>query len=258
MTQNDDFKVWDGVYSSFAEARADNRVFEQDVWIGKIKDRARSALAASHSEAAIAPVAETRDYALPVVAALAARKGFPLRILDFGGGLATSFIPLAKMLPADQDLDFVVVENEMVCKVGRDLLAGDSRVRFCSNIPGVDERFDIVHCGSSIHYVDDWTGLLARLSALKPYYLIFNDLPAADNCSFVTAQKFYGLRMPVWFWNLDEFVGQVVSSGYRLLLKARYRGPYLGERDEPPTGHFDPQHRLRYFAQLVFAANTPS
>lgn len=258
MTANDRFRVWNGVYASFADAPGNNSVFEQDIWLGKVKDRARAALSMSHSDAAIAPVAETRDYALPVVAALVARPGSALRILDFGGGLATSFLPLAEMLPAGQELDFTIVENEAVCKIGRDLLSGDSRVRFRSDIPGADDRFDVVHFGSSLHYVDQWVEVLARLVALKPGYLLFSDLPAADNDSFVTAQTFHGARIPVRFWNLGEFMKQVESLGYRLLLKARYRGSFLSGKEEPPTEDFDVRHRLRYFSQLVFATKTHS
>jgi putative methyltransferase (TIGR04325 family) len=258
VTGKEEFKVWEGVYASFAEAQGDHGIFEQSVWLDKVKDRARLALAASRSNDAIAPVAETRDYALPVVAALAARSGATLRVLDFGGGLASSFIPLVKMLPAGQTLEFVIVENEAICRAGRDLLRSDSRVRFRSDIPDVGERFDIVHCGSSIHYVDNWSGLLARLVALKPEYLLFADLPAADNRTLVTAQRFHGSRIPVRFWNLNEFIVQVESAGYRLLLKARYRGSFLDEHAAPPTKHFDPLQRLCYFSQLIFAANTKS
>lgn len=251
-------KVWEGVYESFADVRGDNGVFEQDVWLGKVKDRARAALEMSRSDAAIAPVGETSDYALPVVAALAARRGATLRILDFGGGLATSFIPLVKMLPPDQPLEFVIVENERVCSAGRELLSADARIRFRSDIPGAGEPFDIAHCGSSIHYVDEWVEVLNRLVSLKPRFLLFSDLPAADNDTFVTAQVFYGTYIPVRFWNLTEFVKLVENLDYRLLLKARYRGSFLGEQKEPPTEHFDPTHRLRYFSQLVFAAKTQS
>jgi putative methyltransferase (TIGR04325 family) len=257
MTVGQGFKIWEGVYQSFSEARGDVGVFEQGIWLEKVKERARSALSASRSDEAIPPVAETRDYALPLVAALAARNGETLRILDFGGGLASSFIPLVNMLPADQALEFVIVENEAVCQAGRDLLAADKRVQFVSTLPGAGERFDIVHCGSSLHYVDDWNGLLARLAALNTRYLVFADLPAADNLTLVTAQMFHGARSPVRFWNLNEFSAKVESLGYRLLFKARYRGSFLGEKDGPPTGHFEPSHRLCYFSQRVFQRVTP-
>ena len=150
MTGDKDLKIWEGIYQSFADARGDTGVFEQNVWLEKVMDRARSALTASRGDVSIAPVAETREYALPFIAAVAAQRGVRLRILDFGGGLGSSFIPLVKMLPTGQELEFVIVENEAICKAGDELFANDSRVRFRSDIPPSDEHYEIVHCGSSI------------------------------------------------------------------------------------------------------------
>ncbi len=247
--------IWDGVYSSFAEARGDSGVFEQDIWLDKVTGRARALLSLSEGPDSIAPIAETREYFLPVIAAMAARPGETLRVLDFGGGLASSYIPLAGMLPANQELKFVIVENESVCKAGREMFADDARAEFCAEIPDASEKFDIVHCGSSLHYVDDWKAVLARLCAFKPNYFVLADLPAADNKTFVTAQLYHGARIPVRFWNLGEFIAQVESLDYHLVFKSRYRGSYLGEKEGPSTENFDTPYRLRYFSQLVFIAN---
>ena len=256
MTTNERFKVWEGVYKSFSEVPGNAKVFGENIWLQKVEDRARIALLAAQSDKAIAPVAETHDYALPVVAALAARRGKALRILDFGGGLASSYIPLVKMLPTEQELDFVIVENEAICEVGRELLVSDNRVSFISQLPNSRERFDIVHCGSSLHYVDDWSEFLERAISLCPTYLLFSDLPAADNRTLVTAQMYHGARIPVRFWNLNEFITKVESLGYCLLLKARYRGSFLDDKEGVPTEHFELSDRLSYFSQLVFQSKT--
>lgn len=250
MTGDKDLKIWEGIYQSFADARGDTGVFEQNVWLEKVMDRARSALTASRGDVSIAPVAETREYALPFIAAVAAQRGVRLRILDFGGGLGSSFIPLVKMLPTGQELEFVIVENEAICKAGDELFANDSRVRFRSDIPPSDEHYEIVHCGSSIHYVDDWIEVLGQFSRAKPQYMIFADLPAAENKSFVTTQKYYGSRIPVRFWNIEEFKSQVCSFGYRLVMQSRYHGAYLDKVSLPvfPESECD----LAYFSQLVF------
>ncbi len=248
----DRMKIWDGVYGSFAEAQADASVFDEDIWLGKVTERARAALDASRVAATVAPVAETREYALPIVAAMAAEPGKTLRILDFGGGLATSFVPLAKMLPEGQPLEFVVVEKDAVCVRGAELFGDDARVRFQSDLPVDGARFDIVHCGSSLHYIDDWQGVIRKFITYRPQALVVADLPAADNASFVTAQSFYGKRIPVRFWNFDAFVASVAGMGYALAFKARYRNPALDLSLEAEMSHFDKAHQLGYFAQLIF------
>jgi putative methyltransferase (TIGR04325 family) len=251
MSDSERFKIWEGVFSSFAETGADNSAFEGDTWINKLIERAAHAKAQSAGTAAVAPVTETRDYALPFIAATIARRDTPLRILDFGGGIATSFFPLVQMLPADQPLVFVVIENETVCEIGRNVLSGEMRVRFQSRLPA-DEFFDIVHCSSSIEYIDDWRGMLARLSQYRPAYLMFVNLPAADNKTFVTTQHYYGKRIPMHFWNFRDFVSQVESLGYELMLKCRFRGNWRDAYPEMPTEHFNSEYRANYFSQVVF------
>jgi putative methyltransferase (TIGR04325 family) len=247
-----DRRIWDGVYHSFAEANGDSSVFTEDVWLGKVTERARRALDASRGGTSIAALAETRDYALPVVAAMTARRTATLRVLDFGGGLATSFVPLVQMLPEGQLLEFVIVENEKICSRGRDLFEGDGRVCFQSELPVQGSRFDIVHCGSSLHYVDDWQGIVRKLVDYNPECLIFADLPAADNASFVTTQSFYGKRIPVHFWNLDQFTAVVANLGYAMAFKARYRAPVLEVDLNTALSHFGEAYRLDYFVQLIF------
>jgi len=130
MTNNQISKLWDGVYNRFAEVAAEDTVFDGSVWLDKVVSRASAHIDAAARPAAISPATVTIDYALPFVAALVARRGKPLRILDFGGGgggMATSYVLLRAMRPEDQPLDFVVVENERVCNLGRDLFKDDSR-----------------------------------------------------------------------------------------------------------------------------------
>lgn len=243
--------TWEGVFSSFAEAGGETAVFESSIWMDKIVSRAQHALERS-AGGAIPPVALTTDYALPFLAAAAARRDRHLRVLDFGGGMATSYVPLRAMLPREQPLEFVIVENGAISDKGNELFAGDESVHFRTDLPSAADRFDIVHFGSSLQYVEDWKGLLATVTAFEPEYLLFADLTAADNRSFVTIQQWHERRIPVHLWNVDEFAAVVCALGFELLLKARYRGYYLGPEAELPTANFDREHRLTYTSQLVF------
>ncbi len=245
--------TWEGVYESFADAKADANVFESPTWLERIVDGAKRALAKT-KHGAIPEAATTTEYALPFVASIAAKRGRALRILDFGGGMAASYVPLRTMLPREQDIDFVVVEKESICAKGRELFG--SEVSFRSDLPSPPARFDIVHFGSSLHYVDDWRALLAKVKELAPRYLLLADVPAADNGTFVTAQWYAERRIPVRFWNAGEFVDAIASLGFELLLRARYRGYYLAPGEGLPTGNFDDAHRLEYTSQFVFRSNT--
>jgi putative methyltransferase (TIGR04325 family) len=251
MTSKKDWFIWEGIFASFADAAGEDTVFEGNVWLDKAACRARLALERSHGSA-IPPVAATTEYALPFVAALVAPSTRPLRILDFGGGMATSYVPLRAMLPLTRAIDFTIVENLAVCRAGQEIFSADKAVHFRSTMPGPPEQFDIVHFGSSLHYVEDWKATLNAAIVLRPQYILFADLPAAENRTFVTVQNYYGRRIPVHFWNLDEFTRHVQSEGYDLLLRSRYFGYYLERGAELPTSNFDDEHRLAYTSQLIF------
>jgi putative methyltransferase (TIGR04325 family) len=243
--------IWEGVYATFAETGAEPAFFEGTGWLDRIVTRAQQFIDRM-AGATVPAAAMTTEYALPFVAAMIAVPGRPLRILDFGGSMGTSYLPLRAMLPKDRALDFVVVENAAVCKKGDELFANDESLHFRTDMPSAPEKFDIVHFGSSLHYVDDWKGLLDTSSALAPDYLIFTDLPAADNRSFVTTQWFAGRRIAVRFWNVAELIAAVSEMGFELLLQQRFRGYFSDENAERPTANFDEAHRLRYTCQLVF------
>ncbi|MBS0533678.1 MAG: methyltransferase, TIGR04325 family [Proteobacteria bacterium] len=242
--------IWDGVFDKFAEAGGAS-VFDGDVWLGKMRQRGAAVLAKAAEPGAIAPIAETSCSWLPAVAALTAPRDGTLRILDFGGGVAEAALSLFGMFSGNCELEYTIVESEGVCRLGRELLGHERRVSFRPDLPP-QARFDIVHCASALHYVENWTDLMARFAATQAEYLLFADLPAADNVTFVTAQNFHGARIPVHFWNLATFVAAVEALGYRLTLKARYRTALTDGAGRPPTQHFSPPHRLDYFAQLLF------
>lgn len=241
-----DDRIWGGVYGTFAEASEEEGVFEDSVWVKKQVARLTYATEQNRLSGTISEIAQTTDYALPIVATAIAQSHQTLTILDFGGGLANSFFPLVAMLPVDQGLQFVVVENKSICDEGKNLFRNEKRLSFRTELPG-DEKFDIIHAGSSFHYVDDWIALLLLFAGLRPQYMIFADLPAGDIETFVTIQNYYGRKIPVRFWNLVEFIGRVEELGFRLVMRARYHSNYL-----PVMSVFDQEHRLNHFSQLVF------
>jgi putative methyltransferase (TIGR04325 family) len=249
MPINEHSRVWEGVYHSFSEAGCEPGAFDGAVWHGKLRDRATSALAEAAMHKPIA-AATTVDDALPYLAA-ACDAERPIRILDFGGGAGLSYLALRSVLGSGRQLHFVVVESGTVCRLGASLFSSNPEISFVPSIP-TSEPFDIVHAGSSIHYVEDWRGTLAELCATGAKFLIFVDLPAGNIETFVTTQHYYGHKIPVWFWNVREFADCIEDQGFELILDAEYRGAYLETGSALPTRHFDDGYRLDSFRQLVF------
>ena len=250
MCDNDRTIVWEGVFRAFSETGGSRNVFEEPIWSEKLTTRAQAALADVRSgRPAIGAL--TSDYVLPVVAAMARASEGTVRILDFGGGLGASYIPLMSMLGSDRALRFVIVENETICRLGASLFADHQAVEFRSSIPAA-EQFDIAHAGSSLHYVDDWRGTARQLCSTGGEYLVFADVPAGQIETFVSTQWFHGQRIPVWFWNAAEFCDCIEGFGFELIFKAPFAGRYLENRASLPMAQFDPRHRLQHCGQFIF------
>lgn len=247
------FDLWSGVFDNFSAATADQAVFEEKIWLDKSSDRARQAANEHARRSMFSQNAVAHEYVLPAVAASIARADATLRIVDFGGGMALTYFAVADALPTSQPLVFHIVESGPLCRRARELNLCDERLSFHEELPVLDGHVDIVHAGSSIQYVEDWSGLLARLCSYRPSHIVLADVPAGDlPHSFVTGQYFYGKRIAHWFFRMEELVSAVEQHGYRLTYHAPYIGSYLGERRPLPMDGLPPTHRLRNFCQLMF------
>lgn len=240
--------IWSGVYCKFSDVKGEEGFSESEKWLDKQLVKVSGARDRLNTIDSISDLAQTQDYVLfsYVVSMHTIRKDSPVRILDFGGGLACTYLPLIAMLPDSSLIEYVIVENTEICDEGNKFFDLDKRITFKTDIPEFD-KFDIVHAGSSMHYVDDWIGCLERLSSLNATWLIFADLPAGDIETFVTTQHYYGRKIPVRFWNIHEFISNVQQFGYNLAMKSRYKSDYLEE-----MYLFDEKYKLNYFSQLVF------
>ena len=254
-------KIWDGVYSNFKEAPGDIGVFDMEHWLTNQKNQLEKKIDSINSKSAteIPSIGESRDYCLSLIIAIESYKK-TLKELDFGGGLAGSYLESLSTISNRENLEFVIVENSAVCKMGSDFFAEDSRINFYEKLPSLDNNFDIIHLGSSIQYIDDWVKLIQDLGKYNGKYLIFADLPASDNDTFVTIQNYYGSKIPVRFWNIKEFITTVESFGYRLVFKARYIKDSQKKNGfnyiDSINNCFESNYRLSYFSQLVFRSNS--
>jgi putative methyltransferase (TIGR04325 family) len=243
-------KVWDGVYASFSEAPNDGDAFSDAVWKEKVLHRAKKLFEDRKTKGAIPKSTLTTDYALPFILSTMVSQKEKINVLDFGGGLGTSFIPLIDMIPQMASVKYTVVENKLICELGSELFISYPNILFKDHIP--EQKYDLLNAGSSIHYVDDWLGLLKNIASLGVQYMIFSDLPAADNKTFVTNQIYYGKRIPVRFWNLEEFIKGVSQLGFEVILKSHYRGYYMNPDSVLPLDNFSDEYKPSHFSQLVF------
>jgi len=246
------FNIWDGVYETFQEAKADalGLGFRGDIYLARALAAANECLDSLHAKNPIPQFHKQRSNLLPPIAALLMKER--VSILDFGGGLGIGYMTLLESLPdAVTRVQYVVVEMPELCKVGEQLHGKGGGITYLPSIP-VLTTFDIVHAASSLQYVEDWEEWVSKITMISPKYVLLSDVFAGEIRSFVTLQNYYGSRIPHWFLNLDHLLQVFEKSGYFLLMKSAVSSRRLNGFDVLPMNNFPKQLRLHESLHLLF------
>ncbi len=236
--------IWSGVFRSFSEVVGSSDVFDGARWLNRLREQLDRQLAQG------APPA--RDYPLAVAASMLANPRRPLRIVDVGGGLGAVMLAVAAALP-NVEIEGHIVERDEICGEGRKRLRSQNWLSFHNRVPHLAD-IDIVHFGSTLHYIEDWKELLVQVTSDRPKSLVMSELPIGDMESFVTAQQYYEDSIPVWFFNRIEFVAAMQSMDYTLVYEAAFLSKVFGREMQPPMDALPERMRLSYFSNLIFRA----
>ena len=152
------------------------------------------------------------------VLARAARGRGQLAMLDWGGGLG-HYAVLARALLPEIELDYHCRDLPLLTRGGRDVLP---EATFHDTDDSAFARsYDLVLASSSLHYAQDWRGLLARLVSVTGDYLYVTRQPFVPTApSFVVVQRAhrngYLTEYPGWFLNRNEFLDVARTLGLEL------------------------------------------
>ncbi|MFC1536583.1 methyltransferase, TIGR04325 family [Pseudomonadota bacterium] len=251
------FAIWEGVYEDWEDAPVIEGAFDSSKWLDDQTALARKErLDYQQFTGHISPNAISHDYILPTVLAMVAADDRKLRVLDFGGGLASSYLPLIASLPERGNIEFHVVESRGVCERGRELFASDMNLFFHEEIP-TSGHYDVIHAGRSFQYVDDWRGLLHSFADLEPDYLVLAGVLAGENRSFVSLQNYYGYKIRVRFLNFAELIEETEKCGFEMLGKSLHLSKRLGKTGPLPMENLPEMYRLEHPCQLLFRWKRP-
>ena len=249
--------IWEGVYGSFKEVPATGPGFFGETWKKNSLQKINALLEEAELRKTIPAVVAYNASLLPMLTAVVSENSDRVRVLDFGGGLGFTYVPVVSGLVARDVLDYLIVDNEAVCEVGKQVFRQDSRIHFRSSLPDDLETFDIIHLGSSLQYIEDWRALIKQLGRYRSQYFLFSDLLAGDIPTYATAQNYYESKIACWFFNVQEIIDAMSAIDFRLLFKSTYVNTYFGEKQECPQDNFPPEVRLGYPCCLLFSA-TPA
>ena len=237
-------KIWEGIYKEFSDLGELGNAHDSRRWheseLKKINEQISNFNRGIINSNFIENI-------LSVLAGSICNLNNTIKILDFGGGLGHSYFPLRLNLPDCFKLKYLIIENKSLCKLGKKINKDFEEIFFNSQIK--EQKVDLIFAKSSLHYVSNWEQLLKQFRKLSPEYLIISDLPASEIKTFVTSQKYYNYKIPVRFWNINEFLNFMDSLDYKLIYRSKLGGSnhYLKFLKS-----FEKDYRLEYFSDLVF------
>jgi hypothetical protein len=94
--------------------------------------------------------------------------------------------------------------------------------------------------------------MVKKFTEYEPFYIMLSGLTAGDIKTFVTQQNYYGYKIPVWFWNINEVINELKKLDYELIYKSLLASDYLGKRQKLPMKNFPQKYRLPRKCNLIF------
>jgi len=239
---------WEGVYDHYRDVPAAGAKFDGELWRSAMRSRAQAL--AKRFPADEPPPLSGDDSLLPIVAGIAAIPSRRVTILDFGGGLAVSYLPLRAALGAEVEIDYHIVEVKAVI-AAREGIPEIAAVQFHTQAP-TDLRPDIVHIASTLQYIEEYEALLESLAAMNPRFILFVNFSGRNGPRFATAQRTVrGSIVPYWFLNIDEILSILGRFDYELVFHSLSDRSY-DQSNLPRT------HRAERPSNMLYARRGPS
>jgi putative methyltransferase (TIGR04325 family) len=150
--------------------------------------------------------------------AIASRRGQPVRVLDWGGGIG-HYAVLARQLYPEAKIEYTICELQPLAKAGRELV---SDVVFTADgDEALKGSYDLFYASSSLQYVRDVYGLLQKITSSNSHWVMVCRMPFVDVADdFVVVQRpqryGYDTEYTGWFLNRNKLVNFMQEHGYRL------------------------------------------
>jgi putative methyltransferase (TIGR04325 family) len=245
--------LWEGIFKTFAEAGGDLDAFESDIWISKQKDKILSLFAEYEKGNTF-----SKDYPLPLVVGGLLAHQRKVSVLDFGGGMGMQYLDvLGKVPEAEERVEYVIVDGLATLENTPSFMHKFRNLQYHSDLDHTHRRFDIVHIGSTLQYIENWKSLLERLiQNYTPIYLVFSDLMAGNIPTFVSHQIFYDKNVPHLFLNFEDFKRFLEELGFNIIFKAKFVHKILDQEEIFPNLDLPLRYRLDRSLNVVFQLKT--
>ena len=141
------------------------------------------------------------------------------RVLDYGGAMGLSFIEASSNFDTSK-LDYKILDFSEITEKGASLTKDFSNVKYINSLRQISET-DVVHFGSSMQYLDDYTKVIEKINLLNPKIIFITNTFFSTQSTFVTSQNnLYGLKIPCWIFELSEIENILDRLDFYLIHKS--------------------------------------
>ncbi|MEW5838435.1 MAG: methyltransferase, TIGR04325 family [Pseudomonadota bacterium] len=239
-----------GDYPDWAAAKADASGYDEGSLLSRLKDAALAVKSGAAAWEQDGVVWEHIPLNMPILAMLsrvALSDGGRLSVLDFGGGLGSSYFQCRDFLRPVAQVSWTVVEQPNLAKIGREDIARDD-LRFYDDLDlALKEQNPNVFIFSGVlQYLPNPWSILSRATSTGAKFLIIDRHPCSINNEKITVQvipsHIYAASYPCWIFDCAAMKNKLLSN-YELLAE------WIG-KDPPIRGHNKEAEYRGYFFQL--------
>jgi putative methyltransferase (TIGR04325 family) len=213
-----------GPFSSWAEARSYSAGYD-DLAILEAVDRATLTALRSERVSQDGMVLDSASLPFPLIACLmrvALKKGRPINVIDFGGGLGSVWYR-CRMFLSSAIAGWCIVEQPHFVKRGREKYQ-TAELQFSCTLQEAADAWapDVIVFSSVLQYLEDPYAVLAEVSRLEPSAIIIDRTPYGDGADDkVLVQQvppeIYSASYPLYLFGASR-IGEALSPAYRRVL----------------------------------------
>ena len=147
-----------------------------------------------------------------------------ISIADYGGALGSFYFKLSNNIQ-NTNFDWHVIEKKNVVKIAKKKFKKEKNLKFKNRIYFKNE-IDIFFAGSSMQYINNWKKLILQFINKDTNIFVLCDLPLVNKTQIITKQNYFGIYVPVRFYNLKILKNFFENNGYTLLYKNKFQNYY--------------------------------
>ena len=237
--------IWKKVNKDFIKENNSNE-FNSKKWLSIISKRLKTNFSILKNKKYLNQF--TASSPLPIM--LLNENSNNIKISDFGSGSQEIFFQLSLMdIKKKINIDSIEVEDLVNFFEKKKFDNKHVKINFLKKF-NFKKKYDYVHISDSLQYVYDWENFLKKINKNNHKFIIINNVPAGENKTYITKQKFYGREIPNIFFSSSKICKCLYN--FKLTYKSLFLNKILGVYRSYPQDNFEKKDRIDYPKTLIF------